>query len=103
MKENEVYENSNILNEENNNENNNNNNNNQINFIFDLDLPENQQNSDDFKLNEDYLNNGKNLYNNNFYHLKNNNLLIIFMKLIRFKYIKFKYILVIILYFFSIF
>ena len=77
MKENEVYENSNILNEENNNENNNNNNNNQFNFIFDLDLPENQQNSDDFKLNEDYLNNGKNLYNNNFYHLKNNNLLII--------------------------
>ena len=51
MKENEVYENSNILNEENNNENNNNNNNNQFNFIFDLDLPENQQNSDEYKLN----------------------------------------------------
>ena len=69
MKENEVYENSNILNE------NSNENNNQFNFIFDLDLNENQQNSDDFN-NEDFLNNSKNLYNNNFYQLKNNNFLI---------------------------
>ena len=70
MKENEVYENSNVLNE-----NSNENNNNQFNFIFDLDLTENQQNSDDFN-NEEILNNSKNLYNNNFYQLKNNNFLI---------------------------